>query len=139
MASKLSLVLVLAAAALASASLTVIVSPARQSLNTFTAQNGPIFVVMVNNRVEHIFGQEINCHAYYAYLDYFGQPWTHPIDEEIMACNSGRTGDCDTWYAAIPAPANNNTVVEAVAYCQHNNGPKIWAQGTGNIRFQRAN
>eukprot|EP00727_Mastigamoeba_balamuthi_P003697 m51a1_g13324 hypothetical protein (139) ;mRNA; r:1384-1910 len=137
MASKLLLVLVLAAAALASASLTVTVNPARQSLNTFTA-HGAFYDVRVNNWEQHIFGQEIRCHAVYAYLDHFSQRWAHPIDEEIGSCNSGRSGDCNTWFATIPAPASNATVIEAVAYCRHNNGPKIWAQGTGNIQFQHA-
>eukprot|EP00727_Mastigamoeba_balamuthi_P000919 m51a1_g10824 hypothetical protein (139) ;mRNA; r:6962-15075 len=137
MASKLSLVLVLAAAALASATLTVTVNPARRSLNTYTA-HGAFLTVRVNNWEEHISGMEIHCHAYYAYLDYFGQPWTHPVDEQIMNCNSGRTGNCNMWLEQIAAPANNNTVIEAVAYCQHNNGPKIWAEGAGNVRFQHA-
>eukprot|EP00727_Mastigamoeba_balamuthi_P003305 m51a1_g12972 hypothetical protein (123) ;mRNA; f:1699-2262 len=121
MASKLRLLLVvLAAAALASATLTV------------------TFDVNVNNRAEGIFGQEIQCYAYYAYLDYFGQPWTHPLTLPTSGCISGRTGDCETWFVDIPAPASASQVIEAVAYCQHNNGPKIWAQGTGNIKFHRA-
>eukprot|EP00727_Mastigamoeba_balamuthi_P003551 m51a1_g13193 hypothetical protein (139) ;mRNA; f:1270-1765 len=138
MTSKLSLVLVLAAAALASASLTVTASPARQSVNTFDS-NGALFDVQVNNWDEHISGQEISCHAVYAYLNNFGQRWAHPIDAQINSCNSGRSGNCNTWFAAIPAPADASQVIEAAAYCQHNNGPKIWAQGTGNILFQSAN
>eukprot|EP00727_Mastigamoeba_balamuthi_P010986 m51a1_g651 hypothetical protein (140) ;mRNA; f:203504-203985 len=139
MAIKLSLVLVLAAASLVSARLTVTLHPARQSLNTFPAGSAPSLEVHVNNHEEHINGQEINCYAYYAYLDFFGQPWAHPIDQRINSCNSGRTGDCDTWYATIPAPADSSKVIEAVAYCRHNNGQRIWAQGTGNVRFQQAN
>eukprot|EP00727_Mastigamoeba_balamuthi_P009489 m51a1_g5162 hypothetical protein (139) ;mRNA; r:116877-117349 len=138
MASKLSLVLVLAAAALASAQLTVTLQPARGSHNTYQAGSLPTLTVNVNNREEHVFGQEINCYAYYAYLDHFGQTWAHPIDQQIVSCNSGRSGDCNTWTFEIPQPADNSKVIEAVAYCRHNNGQRIWAQGSGNAMFQQA-
>eukprot|EP00727_Mastigamoeba_balamuthi_P009490 m51a1_g5163 hypothetical protein (140) ;mRNA; f:118072-118572 len=139
MASKLSLVLVLAAAALASAQLTVTLQPARGSHNTYHAGSNPIINVRVNNWEEGIDGRQINCYAYYAYLDLFGQTWAHAIDQQIMSCNSGRTGNCNVWTFEIPQPADNSKVIEAVAYCRHNNGQRIWAQGSGNAMFQQAN
>eukprot|EP00727_Mastigamoeba_balamuthi_P005092 m51a1_g14581 hypothetical protein (141) ;mRNA; f:1118791-1119282 len=139
MASKLALLLVLAAAALAAAkpTINVTVSPSRQSLNTYDS-HGALFDVHVNNWEQHIAGHEISCHAVYTYLDHFGQRWAHPVDLRINSCNSGRTDNCNTWYATVPAPEDSSKVIEAVAYCRHLTSKKVWAEGKGNIKFQYA-
>eukprot|EP00727_Mastigamoeba_balamuthi_P000920 m51a1_g10825 hypothetical protein (140) ;mRNA; r:16224-16734 len=136
MASKLAL-LVLAAAALVAArpDISVSVNPARKSLNTYNTR-GALFDVHVNNWEQHIDGQEIKCHAVYAYLDHFGQRWANPVDLEINSCNSGRTGNCNTWFATIPAPEDTSKVIEAVAYCRHLASKRVWAEGKGNIQFK---
>eukprot|EP00727_Mastigamoeba_balamuthi_P009130 m51a1_g484 hypothetical protein (140) ;mRNA; f:220351-220850 len=138
MASKVSLVLVLAAAALASARLTVTISPQRQALIPFTSTDRSPFAVTftLNTKDEHVIPQDVTCHVIFAYLDFFGQPWAHPHDAASTGFVTLWSGN-DMWTAYIPYPADDNQVVEASGYCTYH-GQKIWAEGTGNILFQKS-
>eukprot|EP00727_Mastigamoeba_balamuthi_P014715 m51a1_g987 hypothetical protein (141) ;mRNA; r:468951-469457 len=134
-----ALVFLLVVAIATAADITVSVSPRRGTVNTYPAGSGPTLIVHTNNWELGVDGNLIDCFAHYAYLEAFGRPWTDIRDVRITSCNSGRTGNCNTWYYDIPPPAQSSQVIEAVAYCRVSNGGQIWAQGSGNVMFRQEN
>eukprot|EP00727_Mastigamoeba_balamuthi_P009119 m51a1_g483 hypothetical protein (147) ;mRNA; r:218200-218732 len=141
MASKLSLLLLLAATALASDSrvgLIVHPAPGRQSISPYTSEGARITLYLNNWALKpRISGADIECFATFTYLDAFGQPWLYPVNIHSFSCNTGRIGPqaCTEWDLTIPAPHNTTKVIEVAPYCTYH-GQRFWAEGTGNIKFE---
>eukprot|EP00727_Mastigamoeba_balamuthi_P012286 m51a1_g7680 hypothetical protein (141) ;mRNA; r:9293-9789 len=138
-AHSAALVVLFIVATATAADITVTVTPSRGTVSTYPAGTVPTLLVHANNWELGVDGNLISCFAHYAYLEAVGRPWTDIRDVRIMSCNSGRTGNCNTWYYDFPPPARSNQVIEAVAYCRVSNGRQIWAQGTGNVMFRQQN